>query len=630
MADIKNYGIKGVGSDVQFGKGGQRVKNESSKLKARNADDTDFVNVQGADPVEDQDFVTKVWYEQQSATFASDKVQIPADGAHGGAINSWIVNDTTYSTALDDLNEILGLLVPPAPGTWPGSDSITDVSSDQTWQLASGAVPDNSTDGLPAAGSNIKVTFAASSTTDTVGLPGDSGTGPGTEGTITALLNGADVGSRTLVVGDDSGTYSNLQIVSNPDYPAATPGFYEVVQARIVNATAPAGYNKVQLTHSAANDTNQYYWLYDSTLASLGTTSGLSIVDPGLTTAQSSTIPHVVNGQGFDVSGTLNQVSGYSYRQTDAVTIQGVSLTGNGSPLSVVNYDIGDIGMPANPPALNTTSDTFTNLDAITANVHASGRAQVRFRNPKGGAFSTINDPILLVMGSATTTAIDEDNINTSGVTNLLSSGASVGNNAARVNMTGDAGTDTPNTTYTATSANWTGATALESFDATVVGGILKHDQTNYTTGYLPVGPDLSTQTAGTQYVTFMFRANPLSKFDIRLTAPGGVAGVWVKLAGVSDSGTYWNGSSADNGWWSMNTAYAGVGVPGTGAGANGSTGCAVAGTMPVNTAINNGSYTCTFGPESAANATNNVILVRVGLAAGDTITALQFTAASN
>lgn len=627
MSEVKNYGLKGVGNDVQLGKGGSRIQEVSGRIVLRDVTDSAYVNVAGLDPVDPQDFVTKTYFENNAAS-ASNKLEAPDDGTHGGAVNSWAVGSTTYSTALDDLNEILGMLVPPSPPSWPDGDNITDVSSDVSWQLASGST-DNTGNGLPAAGSTVKTIYSASVTTDTVGLAGDSGSGPGTDGTIEGLLNGTSVGSITLTTGDDTGTNGNLQIQSNPDYPAATPGFYRVVQARINGATASAGYNKVQITHSSAGSSNEYFFVYDSTLSGQGSVSGLSIADPGLSTVQSSTIPHYSNGQGLDISGTLNNISGHTYRRTNALTISSTGLTGNGNPLSASNYDIGDTGMPTDPVALNTASGSFTNMDGVTNNVHASGRATVRFQNPNGGSTSTINDPVLLVMGSATTSAVDEDNISTSGIANLISSGASSGNNAARVDLTGDAASNTPSATFTGTSANWTGSTTLETFDATVVGGLLKHDQTNYSTGYLPVGPNLSGQAAGTQYATFMFRANPLSKFDIQLTAPGGVTGIWVKLPGVSDNGTYHDGG-ATNGWWDMTTAYAGVGVPGTGAGANGSTGCAVAGSVPTNSAINNQRYTCTFGTESAANATNNIILVRIGLASGDTVTALSFTGASN
>jgi hypothetical protein len=538
------------------------------------------------------------------------------------------------STAVDDLNETLGLLVPAAPPTWPDGEQLSSISGSQTTNFASGSVPDNTGDGLPTAGSTVDTIYSAGFNTDNVGNAGNAGSGPGRNGTMEALLNGTGIGSVTLTTADDSGTYSDLEITENADFPSGTPGFWRMVRARINGATASAGYNKVQITHSDANNSNEKYFVYDDQLTGTGSTSATTLSDPGgLTTNSSSSVPHFAENQNLTLDTTLNNLSGYTYRRSNALTINSSNTTGNGDPISTQNFDIGDPNMPTDPLAVNDSTASVTGLSVTTADVHAQGTADIRFRNPNGGGFTNISNPIILVMGSATTSAVDEDNIETNGVPNLLSSGASSGNNAARVDMTGDSGTDTPAVSFAPTSANWSGSATLETFDAAVVGGELSRDLNNYSTGYIPAGPDLSGQDAS-QYATFMFRANPLSKFDIQLTTnSGGVAGVWVRLPGISDddsTNNYWDGSSADNGWWNMTVSYNGVGVPGTGTGANGSTGCAVAGNIPTGTQINNNRYTCTFGPESAANATNNVILVRIRLDAGQSITDLRMNAASN
>ena len=50
-----------VGSNVQYGRRGPRLKVVSSAFQARNAADSGFVTVAGADPIADDDFVTKRW-----------------------------------------------------------------------------------------------------------------------------------------------------------------------------------------------------------------------------------------------------------------------------------------------------------------------------------------------------------------------------------------------------------------------------------------------------------------------------------------------------------------------------------------------------------------------------------------
>jgi hypothetical protein len=190
---------------------------------------------------------------------------------------------------------------------------------------------------------------------------------------------------------------------------------------------------------------------------------------------------------------------------------------------------------------------------------------------------------------------------------------------AARVINPGS--TDTPvisgNTTFNSQTST------LQTYDATIVAAVLKHDQTNYSTGYLPVGPDLSTGRTGSQYFTFKFARTSVSKFDIRWT--GTIAGLWVALPGSTI-----DTSSTLNGWLDLSTAYAGAGVPGAGAGGNGSNGAALGGTAPLNSAQTNKSITATFGTVSSSSTVSNEIFVRIKLTSGQTVTALSLQTASN
>jgi hypothetical protein len=152
------------------------------------------------------------------------------------------------------------------------------------------------------------------------------------------------------------------------------------------------------------------------------------------------------------------------------------------------------------------------------------------------------------------------------------------------------------------------------------------------------VGPNL-TVTGGrtsTQYFTFAFARPSLANFDIRLTTTTGVAGVWLAAPGTTiDTGGFSSPTpgfpgptSTINGWLETFTQYAGSGVPGAAiaTGGNGSNGCALTGAdvIPLNTAISNVAYTMTLGSQNAANSTGTNILIRIGLAAGQSITDLQ------
>jgi hypothetical protein len=163
--------------------------------------------------------------------------------------------------------------------------------------------------------------------------------------------------------------------------------------------------------------------------------------------------------------------------------------------------------------------------------------------------------------------------------------------------------------------------------EAIVRWGTLRHLNTiNFSTGYLPVGPDLITGRSGAQYFTFAFRRTVTANFDITLS--GKISGLWIAAPGTQIDST-----STLSGWIDGTTAYTGAGVPGanTAAGGNGSNGCALtnADRIPTGSVISGTSYTLTLGAENLSNATGKNCLVRIKLAPGDSITAISIGVAA-
>jgi hypothetical protein len=137
----------------------------------------------------------------------------------------------------------------------------------------------------------------------------------------------------------------------------------------------------------------------------------------------------------------------------------------------------------------------------------------------------------------------------------------------------------------------------------------------------LPTGPDLNTGRSGAQYFTFAFRRTTMANFVVTLS--GKVSGFWV-AAPATDI----DSASNLNGWLSASTTYGGAGTPGgnTGAGGNGSDGCAFTSGDRIidNTTYNSDTFTLTLGDQNATNSFGNQILVRIKLESGDSLTSLS------
>jgi len=541
-----------------------------------------------------------------------------------GNLTSNAVTMTTTTTVTDgiaQLNTVLGKLVPASPSNFPGSQTLS-ISSLSTYRMANITQVDNTpgANKSVAAGATVtSVRRAATYATNTI-----STVGPGDTGVITAVRNGANVGSVTLNSSANptaNGTYGgNLVVTNNFDYNSANAniaaGFWYVFSSAISGTVAPAGWNEIYIADSATGNTNTPSWYYDNSSPATPSFSVATMTPPGSTALlYSSTIPHYTNANQFAISANVANVSGNTY-PTSNVLASGSSGGAFAAPASV-NYNASNIGSNI----LNSfASASFSTTATVTTGFGASSTGpSIAVNNSYSSGTLTLTSALgnIVLYKSGSATAIDEGNV-------IVTSVGTGSGNAYRIINPGSVN----NPTYTGSEAAFNSqSSTLETYDATVVGsgsaGVLKHDQTNYSTGYLPAGPNLSAGRTGTQYFTIKFVRTNVSKFDI--TYAGNVAGMWVALPGsVIDS------SSSANGWISMTTAYAGAGYPGVNSPGNGSNGCALGGVVVpnVNTASTN--KTCTFGTVSSSSTATNEIYVRIALTSGQSVTGLSLNAASN
>ena len=579
-----------------------------------------------AAPVANADATTKFYVDQVVGSATGNVIgnAIILGANAQGALVSNAVTLTTSTFVTDGialLNQVLGKLVPPAPPNFPASQTLS-ISSTSTFRMANITQVNNTANSLTvAAGATVTtVRRATTYSTNTIATAG-----PGDSGTISLFRNGANIANVTLNPNASptaNGTYnSNLVITNNMDYNSAnaniTAGFWYVFSAAVSGSNAPAGWNDLIITDSAAGNTNVAAWYYDNSSPSTPSFSSTTMAESSNTLSYSSTVPHYTSATQFTIGTTVANVSGNMYPTSNSLASG--SAGGSFAAPATVNYNASNVGSNI----LNSfQTASFTTTANVTTGFGASSTGPSMSVNNSYSTgtltlTSALGNTVLRKTGSAT--AIDEGNI-------VVTSVGTGSGNAVRIINPGTG--NTPTFTANASTFNSQSST-LQTYDATVVGsasqGVLKHDQTNYSTGFLPVGPNLSAGRSGTQYFTFRFIRTNVSKFDI--TYAGNVAGMWVALpASIIDS------TSGANGWIDMSVSYAGAGVPGSniGAGGNGSDGCALGGVVALNTTTASTNKTCTFGTVSSSSTATNEIYVRVAVTSGQSVTALAVNTASN
>ena len=541
-------------------------------------------------------------------TYHGDQViGTPAGGFKSGAFT--INNSDHTKDSINELNFILGKLVPKAPDTFDGLSLVVSTNGG-TGRLCAGFTPTNNTGGSAPDQTGSVVYKRNTDSTITTNYINDIG--PGDAGTVTGFVNAVGVGTTTLDTGINNATSGAVQIADNKDAAQSTRNtgitsqFYQVYDVRLLNAASPDGYNKAFLTHGSATS-GEVFWYEDPSTVSAPVISFSAITQPSSPTlSYSSGIPHYTqaSANAFTYVLTVTNASGDMYSNNTFLTSDGqgsafqnsgsknyTNFAGGTNP-PVRNYGVGTgvtTLITSIPRDLHTTvtSGHFTKYDATTPyGSHNNQRI-------------TFNTPMNLMGTTARPNQIDEDNI---------SSTVGNGNNGTRVNA-GSTG-DNPTAVYT----TWGGGSAgsIATYEATVRGGVLRHDQTNYSTGYLPVGPNYSSGRSGAQYYQIQLITPNVSTFNISYT--GSIAGCWVCMP---DNSTWTTSLSNTNGWADMFNEYIGSGVP-----RNVDPGCAYGGVM----SPTGGTFTCTFGTESSSNDTNNRILIRWRLNSGHSITAMSFT----
>ena len=578
-------------------------------------------------------------------------VSLQANGTPNG------VTSTAQSNTFSTTGYIFIAANPTAPTALSGFANLTIANASQgTSPLLAAGATDASGGNIPANGTSVTrfATTATITTSANVQLANTAVTG-----TLYAYVNNANAGSVTFSnVSNTVGTSGALVVSADQDLHvanAAVPSyFYKVFSANVSCALSSlsTGYNNYKMVHSVSGNTNYVGFVKDNlnTAPSLVTSNVAMVEATAGTYRYISGIPYyntgsptitianlqVANlaGQTFTStnpfildSGTVYEGSGAVVAASQTKSLAGIDNAGN-SMLTSSNVKA-NIGVTANY--------TFGNL---TANLGGSNNSvstlQANILNVIGTS-ATVQLPTKIQMYAGANSGVNEQSITCTPTANTQA--------AIRIVMSSSGNTPAfSNSTNFYTANAWSGAQTIAGTPESVVRyGVLTQYAVDLSTGYLPVGPNLSVtgSRTSTQYFTFAFARPSLANFDVRLTTTTGVAGVWVAAPGTtidksgfsSPTPGFPGPTSTINGWLEAFTQYAGSGVPGaaSGTGGNGSNGCALTGAdvIPLNTAIANVGYTMTLGSQNAANSTGNNILIRIALASGQSITALSIGVAA-
>ena len=552
-----------------------------------------------------------------ATTYNGDQViGTPNGGFKTGAIS--ISSSDVTKDSINDINNILGKLVPDPPTTI--NNAAVDLTNDTEHFLCAGFTPTNNTGG--AAPDQTGTTSYVRNTTSQVTTDPLTEYGPGDAGTVKGFINAVGVGTVVMSTSNNDGTYDKLVISNNEDAsnstrnPGITSQFYQIYDAKLLNAPSPDGFNKAFFTQDSSTTQSTFWYEDPSSVGVPDMTFGAVSPPSSPTLSYSSYVPHYTeaSGNAFSYVISVTNATGDMYNSNNNVLLTAENqTTGFTRPDASKLFNETTVSgvQGTHPPQRNWGVGTPAIVTAthVPRNVHATITSNHFHRwdctTPYGSDLNeraTVSQAVNIMGTTADfTNNVDEDAIE-------CTVGSLTGGSATRVKA--GASGDTPTPTFVTWDGNAAGTPAV--YEAIVRGGDLRHDQTNYASGYLPAGPNLSSGRSGTQYFQFQFIQSAISQFNISYT--GSLAGCFVCMP---DNSTWTSGLSNTNGWADMFQAYIGAGVPN-----NANPGCASGGVM----GTNGGTFTCVFGSESSSNDSNNRVLIRFKLTNGNSISDISLS----
>jgi hypothetical protein len=508
-------------------------------------------------------------------------VEVPTDGElKDGVIKGWVSNQTTVTDALDQVNFLLNKALPNRPTDVADLD-IKMANRELPFsgvRLAEGVITNNIPNSTYAFGDLIT---AIRSTTAQTEILNDFG--PGDVGTLSFSVNQVLDSEALLTTASNVGIYDNLAIVSDYQFDTTWQAL-----GIILNGTVPDGINQFSLSHTISGTTTRDFVI--EPLTSLPLLDSFSVAPLVPVIKYVSGVPHYTLGTTFSYDVTASQIVGRTFPSEKLVGVKTLPEIGSAS------VDFGNAKLPTvlninhGPIVIEDEVLTF-DADQVAGEISLS----VYANNTFNFAETPINEKILY----------------TSGDLMFLVETPTPQSTQAGVKRVALPDTTRPVTSIIDWATDWNSGSAgnlgdLQTWEAPIIGGTAFASRTDYSTGYLPQGPNFTTKPA-TQFISFKIQR---ITNRLKLEILGSYSGVYIKLPGISN-----DMPNAINGWWDGNKQanHAPLYWPGH---PTANDGCLL------NTTDNVTEFT--FGNISSAYSTENIILVRFVLTGDDEIRSIR------
>lgn len=532
----------------------------------------------------------------------------PNTGDGDGSLDDGAIQLTetmSVSNAIDQINEYILRLLPLSPTPFPnGLIGSSTFQMGQSPLLCDGTIPDNTNGGtLPsvAAGDDVSENRGVGATFNSTALTEN---GFGDSGSVAVYYNNTKGGELvfTANVGDSLDS-NGLEITNDNWFPITQPNFFQSFDAKVKGAPVQDGWNRYRIEYTDSLgvliSTNELYLLKDNLTTAPSYTNGTLSESTGGSLRLISGLPHYQSGAVLNVAGaSINELTGYTYTNDDPLEVSSV--------LELLfpeekTYSYSDLGITT-PLSVGNTSQAISVDITLDANdVHCQDNLKFRPRNVNGeGNFiSSLTTNILYAEGASSN--ISESQRVDLGVGDTTLDAPAVGGLPSAPTPF-PSNQDLSDPSYTS--------------EAVIVGGVIKHDLTDYTNNFLPVGSDYSGKKIDSQYIDFVF--TEASRSNVSINIVGTYSGLWIGLEGYSDDPIICP-NSVNQTWWNGFEPF-GSGLPGR---LGASAGCAD-GIVPNGFG---GNFNFTFGYANTSKnsdgtnaSTSKNIFVRVKLDAGQSI----------